>query len=326
MKVTIAFILSVIATYSIAQNPFSSIGKEAEVLSLTNGKYDEVHENDSLVRIGSVIYDTRINKIAYFVEEEVLQSEATMEPTVVSRWLSRDPLASKFPYYSPYQFAGNKPIVAIDIDGLEDIWVHNIEQEDGTVVQVGKASVIGDKNSPTRGELNAIFNHGGKPFPLHGMLSTVKKKNGTTDVNFTKTEEAPTVIGKKTFSFGVDEDKEEFWKIKPKYGEEENKEMAKSAAEELGWNLALFKELPLTYDPADKLNRTLKREIKARLRSNGTGSTAIVPLYNDNVNNKEIKGIYFIQYNENEKGEGSFTEHFVPLEKQKTSSDDDTSF
>jgi LysM repeat protein len=34
--------------------------------------------------------------------------------------LSVDPLTKKYPWYTPYQFAGNKPIWAVDIDGLEE--------------------------------------------------------------------------------------------------------------------------------------------------------------------------------------------------------------
>lgn len=37
----------------------------------------------------------------------------------VGRFLSVDPLASEYPYYTPYQFAGNTPIKFIDLDGLE---------------------------------------------------------------------------------------------------------------------------------------------------------------------------------------------------------------
>jgi RHS repeat-associated protein len=37
----------------------------------------------------------------------------------VVRFLSFDPLAPKYPWYSPYQFAGNNPIMFIDLDGLE---------------------------------------------------------------------------------------------------------------------------------------------------------------------------------------------------------------
>jgi RHS repeat-associated protein len=42
------------------------------------------------------------------------------DPRLV-RFKSVDPLAKKFAYYTPYQYAGNKPIWCIDMDGLEDI-------------------------------------------------------------------------------------------------------------------------------------------------------------------------------------------------------------
>ncbi|MBI3234158.1 MAG: hypothetical protein HYZ42_08980 [Bacteroidetes bacterium] len=38
----------------------------------------------------------------------------------LGRFLSVDPLTSSYPHYTPYQFAGNMPIVAIDLDGLEE--------------------------------------------------------------------------------------------------------------------------------------------------------------------------------------------------------------
>jgi hypothetical protein len=37
----------------------------------------------------------------------------------IGKFLSVDPLAPEFPFYTPYQFAGNTPIAAIDLDGLE---------------------------------------------------------------------------------------------------------------------------------------------------------------------------------------------------------------
>jgi len=39
----------------------------------------------------------------------------------VARFLSVDPLAPDYPWYTPYQFAGNTPIQAIDLDGLEPL-------------------------------------------------------------------------------------------------------------------------------------------------------------------------------------------------------------
>ncbi|OYU93138.1 MAG: hypothetical protein CFE21_21705 [Bacteroidetes bacterium B1(2017)] len=44
----------------------------------------------------------------------------------LGKFLSVDPLTSSYPWYTPYQFAGNKPIVAIDLDGLEEYFVHEI--------------------------------------------------------------------------------------------------------------------------------------------------------------------------------------------------------
>ncbi len=38
----------------------------------------------------------------------------------VGRFFAVDPLTKKYPFYSPYQFAGNTPIQSIDLEGLED--------------------------------------------------------------------------------------------------------------------------------------------------------------------------------------------------------------
>ncbi len=45
----------------------------------------------------------------------------------LGKFLSVDPLTASYPWYTPYQFAGNKPINCIDLDGLEEyaviLWV-----------------------------------------------------------------------------------------------------------------------------------------------------------------------------------------------------------
>ena len=41
----------------------------------------------------------------------------------IGRFLSVDPLQKQYPWYSPYQFAGNKPIWATDLDGMEE-WMN----------------------------------------------------------------------------------------------------------------------------------------------------------------------------------------------------------
>ena len=46
--------------------------------------------------------------------------ERTYDPRI-GRFLATDPLSRSFPWYTPYQYAGNNPILFIDIDGLEPI-------------------------------------------------------------------------------------------------------------------------------------------------------------------------------------------------------------
>jgi RHS repeat-associated protein len=41
----------------------------------------------------------------------------------LGRFLSVDPLSKSYPWYTPYQFAGNKPIRCVDLDGLEELSV-----------------------------------------------------------------------------------------------------------------------------------------------------------------------------------------------------------
>jgi RHS repeat-associated protein len=45
----------------------------------------------------------------------------------IAKFLSVDPLSSDFPFLTPYQFASNMPIAAIDIDGLEAVIVVTAE-------------------------------------------------------------------------------------------------------------------------------------------------------------------------------------------------------
>jgi RHS repeat-associated protein len=63
-----------------------------------NGKENdnEVNGEGNMQDYGMRIYDTRLG-----------------------RFLSVDPLAPKFPFYTPYQFAADNPVLSVDIDGLE---------------------------------------------------------------------------------------------------------------------------------------------------------------------------------------------------------------
>ena len=61
----------------------------------------------------------------------------------IGRFLSPDPLTAGYPWYTPYQFAGNKPIWAIDVDGLEEwIYVYEFDTETQTATLIEKVHNI----------------------------------------------------------------------------------------------------------------------------------------------------------------------------------------
>lgn len=60
----------------------------------------------------------------------------------LGRFLSVDPLTKSYPWFTPYQFAGNIPIAAIDLDGGESKIVINQTSKDGTVVQIASENYI----------------------------------------------------------------------------------------------------------------------------------------------------------------------------------------
>ena len=100
-----------------AQNIYESIGKKADILTLSEGKYQEIFTNDTLVRIGSVLFNRVTNEVVEFVTKK--DSNSLAEADVASRFLSVDPIGREYPELTPYQFASNTPIMAIDIDGKE---------------------------------------------------------------------------------------------------------------------------------------------------------------------------------------------------------------
>ena len=59
----------------------------------------------------------------------------------VARFLSVDPLTKKYPELTPYQFASNTPIQAIDLDGLEAFFVHGTWSDPSTYSKLSKQTI-----------------------------------------------------------------------------------------------------------------------------------------------------------------------------------------
>ncbi len=87
------------------------------MLTLTNGKYEEFFDDEDVQQIGTALVNIRTNKIVKLLSKE--DAEKRLDNTTGKRFLSVDPLTKKYPELTPYQFASNTPISAIDLDGLE---------------------------------------------------------------------------------------------------------------------------------------------------------------------------------------------------------------
>lgn len=152
----ITFFALILRGVTTAQNPFESIGKTAKVLTLSNGKYQEIFPNDTLVPIGSVMYNTITGKVVAFLTRDTMYAEYNLEPELVSRWLSPDPLGAKHPELSPYTFVNNNPIIYVDPDGQDYILVINHDTRTVTI-QATYYTKKGDADSYASAQQSASF-------------------------------------------------------------------------------------------------------------------------------------------------------------------------
>ncbi|MFM7857912.1 MAG: hypothetical protein ACKO96_39820, partial [Flammeovirgaceae bacterium] len=70
-----------------AQQPFESYGYKVKVATLSNGKYQEFFDQDTIVQIGTVVMNRLSGKLLYFVSFDTTYSEASLKPDLVSRWI-----------------------------------------------------------------------------------------------------------------------------------------------------------------------------------------------------------------------------------------------
>ncbi len=162
MKKTVLFMTFfalILRGVTIAQNPYESIGKKAKVLTLSNGKYQEIFTNDTIVPIGSVMYNRVTGDIVAFLTRDTMYAEYNLEPEVVSRWLSPDPLGAKHPELSPYTYVNNNPIIYVDPDGQDYVLVINHDTRTITV-QATYYTKKGDADSYSSAQAAVSFWNG----------------------------------------------------------------------------------------------------------------------------------------------------------------------
>jgi hypothetical protein len=95
-----------------------SSGKNGKILRLSNGKYDELFDQSDVQQIGNALVNIRALKIVKLLHSD-LAANRWPDNTSVTRFLSVDSMAGSFSMLTPYQYASNRPIDGIDLEGLE---------------------------------------------------------------------------------------------------------------------------------------------------------------------------------------------------------------
>jgi hypothetical protein len=104
-------------------SPYARFGYEGKVLRTPQERQQRmmmlVPNNDTTSAVAQIGLDPANQQYYLFGKQNQVLRVDTLTSTEIARFLSVDPLAPEYPWYTPYQFAGNTPIQAIDLDGLE---------------------------------------------------------------------------------------------------------------------------------------------------------------------------------------------------------------
>lgn len=96
----------------------------------------------------------------------------------VGRFLSVDPLTKDYPMLTPYQFAGNKPIFALDLDGAEELPYWEKAESRNTAEHVGNFlyNSIGSLYNGVAGTWNTVVGYA-RTSANDGFVGVVNKLN-----------------------------------------------------------------------------------------------------------------------------------------------------
>ena len=123
------YLLSVVCLFSASQavaqtdSPYARFGYEGKVLRTPQERQQRmmllVPNPDTASAIAKVGLDPANQRYYLFDKQNQVLHTDTLAATAVARFLSMDPLTKQFPELTPYQYATNRPIDGIDMDGLE---------------------------------------------------------------------------------------------------------------------------------------------------------------------------------------------------------------
>lgn len=101
-------------------NPYNDFGYIPQNKYITTAKAYAVENKDTTDNISKLVIDVDKKLALLYARDSSLVMQVSVTERDILRFLSIDPLTKTYPWYTPYQFAGNKPIWATDLDGLEE--------------------------------------------------------------------------------------------------------------------------------------------------------------------------------------------------------------
>lgn len=138
MKQIVCTIFVVAITFSIyaQDNPYDVFGYETKVKYETKlSEYLIIDNSNNSSNIKSIAFNLDEKFILFIDGQDSIIDKVKIEPNQLLRWLSVDPLSSKYPSLSPYNFVANTPINAIDPDGRYILFVNGLRLAQGNVDQ-----------------------------------------------------------------------------------------------------------------------------------------------------------------------------------------------
>lgn len=132
-KLLVAVAIATATNVSFAQTPYDSFApssEKKEMLKLPESTF-RAYSVDATNGVKYIELDKEVYTVSYFNENDSLIKTVQLEPTTM-KWLSIDPLASKYPSHSPYNFVVNNPINAYDPDGRDVVFLIDKEGASGS--------------------------------------------------------------------------------------------------------------------------------------------------------------------------------------------------
>ncbi len=126
MKRLLTFLTVLFATltaFAQGDSPYARFGYEGKVLRTPQERQQRmmliVPNPDTTATVAKVGLDPAKQRYYLFDKQNQVLVTDTITATIVSKFLSVDPLTGIYSELTPYQFASNRPIDGIDRDGLE---------------------------------------------------------------------------------------------------------------------------------------------------------------------------------------------------------------